>query len=188
MMDHLPHDERIAYQVREVIAHAPGAFDLILDIGCGPAEHAREFQNRFGSELWLIEGNKVNNAHKHETAKKSKWRESTDDFLYYHDLDQLRARLNGLGTKNYHLIDCEQTNEIPNDIQFDLICSWKSCGFHYPLDSYRDLIQRHRHGNTRIVMDLRRGKGQLKLDPGWRIVKELYSHKRKYVTCLLEME
>lgn len=187
-MDHLPHGERIAYQIEQVIEHAPGAFDRILDIGCGPAEHAREFQRRFGSELWLIEGNANNNKNKQPSATKSKWRESTDDFLYYHDLDHLRARLDNLGTKRYHLIDCEKTDEITADLKFDLVCSWKSCGYHYPLSSYQDLIRQHRHAGTRIVMDLRKGKGQIKLDPGWRIVKELYSHKRKYATCILELE
>lgn len=188
MTDHLPHDERIAYQIAQVIKHASGPFDRILDIGCGPAEHARAFQKLYQSELWLVEGNNANNVKKQHTAKKSKWRESTEDFLYYHDLAQLRARLDNLGTQKYHLIDCEQTDLITADIKFDLVCSWKSCGFHYPLDSYRDLIQRHRHPGTRIVMDLRRGKGQLKLSPGWRVVRELYHHKQKYVTCLLEME
>lgn len=188
MMDHLPHDERIAYQVREVVAHAPGAFDRILDIGCGPAEQARAFQQRFGSELWLIEGNKQRNTAKNDTALKSKWRPSAEDFLYYHDLDDLRSKLDGFGTRNYHLIDAEHTHDIPSDVRFDLICSWKSCGYHYPLNTYRELIRRHSHPGTRIVMDLRFGKGRLYLDPGWRVVRELYSHKRKYRTCILAME
>lgn len=188
MTDYLPHEQRIAHQIQQVIAHAPGSFNTILDIGCGPAEHAREFQQRFGSELWLVEGNNANNANKLKSAAKSKWRSSADDFLYYHDLEHLRARLDNLGTQRYHLIDCERTQDIPADVKFDLICSWKSCGYHYPLNTYRDLISRHSHPGTCIVMDLRKGKGQLKLDPGWRIVKELYSHKRKYVTCILEMQ
>lgn len=185
---YLPHNERIAYQIQQVLNHAPGEFGRILDIGCGPAEHAREFQKHFGSELWLIEGNNANNVNKQASAAKSKWRESTEDFLYYHDLEHLRARLDNLDTQNYHLIDCERTDMIPQDVKFDLICSWKSCGYHYPLNSYSDLIRRHRHPGTRIVMDLRRGKGQLKLDPDWRIVRELYNHKRKYTTCILALD
>jgi SAM-dependent methyltransferase len=187
MTDYLEHNERIQHQIQQVIQHAPGRFDRILDIGCGPAEHAREFQKRFGSELWLVEGHTANNHSKNDTATKSKWRDSADDFLYYHDLQTLRARLDNLGTQNYHLIDCERTHEIPADVRFDLVCSWKSCGYHYPLNTYRDLIQRHRHAGTRIVMDLRRGKGVTKIDPGWRIVHEIYNHKRKYVTAILEM-
>ena len=187
MTDYLEHDERIQYQIQQVIEHAPGAFDRILDIGCGPAEHAREFQKRFGSELWLIEGNRSRNAAKNETALKSKWRPSADDFLYYHDLEELRIKLTNFGTQRFHLIDCEHTEAIPADVKFDLICSWKSCGFHYPLNTYRALIERHGHPGTRIVMDLRRGKGQIKLDSGWRIMRDIYSHKRKYVTAILEM-
>lgn len=184
----LPHRERIQFQIEQVIQLAPGAFDRVLDIGCGPAEHAREFQKRFGSELWLIEGNASNNVNKQESARKSKWRESTADFLYYHDLAHLRQRLDNLGTQRYHLIDCERAHEIDAAVKFDLICSWKSCGYHYPLNSYSDLIRNHSHEGTRIVMDLRRGKGVLKLDAGWRIVQELYHHKRKYTTCVLALD
>ena len=40
-------------------------------------------------------------------------------------------------------------------IKFDLITSYFSCGFHYPVKEYKELIQRHSHENTRIILDLR---------------------------------
>ena len=30
-----------------------------------------------------------------------------------------------------------------------------SCGFHYPVNTYRDLILKHSHKNTKVIMDIR---------------------------------
>lgn len=182
----IAHRKRIIDQVDLVVANLPGPFNLIMDIGAGIAEQAREFQSRFGSEIYLIEGHRPNNVNKAAGAAKSKWQEKTENFLYYWDLDVLKTRLEALGTTKFHLVDCEKI-DIPADVKFDLICSWKSCGYHYSVDSYLDLIRRHSHSGTRIVMDIRNSKAGLRRGTGWQIVKELYSHGNKYKTCILEL-
>lgn len=179
------HIKRITDQVDLVQNHLPGPFNTVLDIGCGIAEQAREIQARFGSELWLVEGNRPNNANKSPTAAKSKWQDDANEFLYYWDLASLRTRLENLGTKNFHLVDCDAI-DIPDTVKFDLICSWKSCGYHYNINTYRDLILKHSHDNTKIVMDIRNSKRGKRLPDDWRIVKELYRHGSKYVTCVIE--
>lgn len=179
------HIKRIQDQVDLIQNNLPGPFGCVLDIGCGIAEQARELQQRFGSELWLVEGNRPNNSKKSPTASKSKWQDDANEFLYYWDLDSLRTRLENLGTKNFHLIDCDNIR-IDAHIKFDLICSWKSCGYHYNINTYRDLILRHSHANTKIVMDIRNSKRGKRLPDDWRVVKELYHHGSKYVTCVIE--
>jgi hypothetical protein len=126
----------------------------ILDIGCGLAWESRLFNEKYNSELWLLDGDTRDNESKSPTATTGKYHTSTDEFLFYHPLSELDAELKKLGTKNYHLIDCNNIN-ISEDIKFDLITSWVSCGFHYPVNTYRDLILKHSHVNTRVVMDLR---------------------------------
>ena len=182
------HIQRVKDQVALVSNRLSGNVSNILDIGAGVAEHGRAFQDRFGSTLWIVEGHAENNKNKKSTAVKSKFRQSSDDFLYYHDLATLDARIKNLGGKNYHLIDCENLQVIPEDMKFDLITSWKSCGFHYPVNSYADLIKKHIHANSLIVMDIRVIKGQLQLDHGWSIVEQLYKHKDKYVSCIIKFE
>jgi hypothetical protein len=73
---------------------------------------------------------------------------------FYHTFDFLNAKLQELGTKNYHLIDTNNIN-IDENIKFDLITSWLSCGHHYPVKTYIDLMKKHSHKDTRIILDLR---------------------------------
>lgn len=126
----------------------------ILDIGCGLAWESRMFNEKYNSELWLLDGDIKDNDSKSPTAMTGKYHVSADEFLFYHPLSELDIELKKLGTKNYHLIDCNNIH-IPEDVKFDLITSWVSCGYHYPVNTYRDLILKHSHLNTRVVMDLR---------------------------------
>lgn len=181
------HIARKQSMVASVCSILPGPFDRILDIGSGVAHESREFQRRHGSELWLIEGTRANNSRKLPSAGKSKYHLSADDFLYYWDIDVLRQTLDDLGTQRYHLIDCDDVS-IASEVKFDLVTSWKSCGYHYPLSTYQDLIRRHSHDRTQIVMDVRLYKGVLRLDPGWSVLREISRHGNKYATCILKLQ
>jgi hypothetical protein len=66
----------------------------------------------------------------------------------------LDAKLTELGTKNYHLVDANNIR-IPEDVKFDVITSWLSCGHHYPVNAYMELMRKHSHENTRILLDIR---------------------------------
>jgi len=126
----------------------------ILDIGCGLAWESRLFNEKYGSELWLLDGDTSSNQDKPTDANDVGWNETADHFLFYTPLSQLKTRLDVLGTNNYHLIDAANIN-IPDNIKFDIITSWVSCGFHYPATTYKNLILKHSHENTRIFLDLR---------------------------------
>jgi hypothetical protein len=126
----------------------------LLDIGCGFAHESRCFGEKYGTELWLLDGNQKNNVDKSNTASYGKWNTTTDDLYFYHTFDFLDAKLQELGTKNYHLIDTNNIN-IDENIKFDLITSWLSCGHHYPVKTYIDLMKKHSHKDTRIILDIR---------------------------------
>ncbi len=155
----------------------------ILDIGCGLAWESRLFNEKYNSELWLLDGDAKNNNLKLPKAATGKYHESADEFLYYHSLDLLDSELKKLGTKNYYLIDCNDI-KIPDDVKFDLITSWVSCGFHYPSSTYRDLILKHSHPDTKIIFDIRIKRKQANpiLEPGVEIVHRL-NERSKYVTA-----
>ena len=125
----------------------------LLDIGCGLAWESRMFSEKYGTELYLIDGDVDANKDK-TVAHDVGYHSSSHNFLFYNKLDTLDEKLSELGTKNYHLIDCNEIS-IPNDVKFDLITSWLSCGFHYPINTYRDLILKHSHENTIVVFDIR---------------------------------
>lgn len=155
----------------------------ILDIGCGLAWESRLFQQQHDSELWLLDGDYDDNEHGSRTQMQARYCSDVKDFAFYYRLDFLRAELDRLNTQNYHLIDCNNIC-IEDDTKFDLITSWVSCGFHYPASTYRDLIKKHSHDNTVVVMDLRipAKAAHPIIDPGMEIVSTL-QRRHKYATC-----
>ena len=121
-------------------------------------------------------------------ARDTEYHASADNFLFYNKLETLNEQLFLLGPKNYHLIDCNSIS-IAEDIKFDVITSWLSCGFHYPVNTYRDLILKHSHENTKVVMDLRiryRKVRQPVKEDGVEIVNVL-NYRNKYMTAEIKL-
>jgi len=157
----------------------------ILDIGCGLAWESRYFYHKYGSELWLLDGDTNNN---NITGTDRSYHATADSFLFYHPLTDLDTEFKKVNIQNYHLIDCNNIN-IPNDVKFDLITSWLSCGFHYPVNTYRELVLKHSHENTKVVMDLRiryRKVRQPVKEEGVEIVNVL-NYRNKYMTAEIKL-
>jgi SAM-dependent methyltransferase len=146
----------------------------ILDIGCGFAWESRMFQRKHNSKLWLLDGNPDDNA---KGQTEVGWNTSSKTFAFYHSFDILNKKLEELGTKNYELIDVNNM-VFPEDLKFDLITSFKSCGFHYPVTTYKNLILKHSHPETKIIFDLRTAKGNVVDTAGFEIVNILTKHKK----------
>jgi hypothetical protein len=160
----------------------------ILDIGCGLAWESRLFNEKYNSELWLLDGDTRDNESKSSKARAEKYHISADEFLFYHPLSEVDTELKKLGTKNYHLIDCNNI-DISEDVKFDLITSWVSCGFHYPVNTYRDLILKHSHADTRVVMDLRvmyKKTNMPEREDGVEILKVI-AQRKKFIMAELKL-
>lgn len=160
----------------------------ILDIGCGFAWESRFFQEKYNCELYLIDGDNSANISKSENASYGNWNNDSDNLLFYHSLSYLDLKLKELGTINYHLIDCNDIR-IPENIKFDLITSWLSCGHHYPVSVYRDLMLRHSHANTRIILDVRaKGSADNFIGvEGFEIVNVIVSKGKKRSTVEIKL-
>jgi SAM-dependent methyltransferase len=122
----------------------------ILDIGAGYAKVSELFQKNHGSELWLMDGDFETTKNRPRKAKYG----AVDDFKFYRTRQDLEQHYQSQGMQ-YTFVDAANP-VIPQDIKFDLICSWISCGFHYPFNTYSDLIRRHSDQDTVIIMDFRR--------------------------------
>ena len=156
----------------------------ILDIGCGLAWESRHFYHKYGSELWLLDGDVKDN----EGGTTGSYHATADDFLFYHPLTDLDTEFKKANIQNYHLVDCNNIN-IPSDVKFDLITSWLSCGFHYPVNTYRDLILKHSHENTKVIMDLRiryRKVRQPVKEEGVEIVNAI-NYRNKYMMAEIKL-
>lgn len=154
----------------------------ILDIGCGLAWESRLFNAKYNTEIWLLDGDVAANEHKDpDRANHGKWHSDPKSLLFYHSMDFLDQQLKQSGVDNYHLVDVNRIN-IPEDVKFDVITSWLSCGFHYPVSTYRDLILKHSHANTVIAMDLRITKQSINrmpvLEPGVELVSAVHTGKK----------
>jgi SAM-dependent methyltransferase len=136
-------------------AYLPQPPKRILDIGCGMAWESRKFNKKYGTELWLLDGDVTANENKNtKHSNHGKWHNDPSTMLFYHSLDYINEELKESQVTNYHLLDVNNIN-IPDDVKFDVITSWLSCGFHYPVSTYRDLILKHSYDTTVIAMDLR---------------------------------
>jgi SAM-dependent methyltransferase len=116
--------EDIFAQVDAYLGQGP---KRILDIGCGYANVSRKFQEKYGSELWLLDGDMATNP---ETSKRVNKFGPVDDFQFYTAVDDLKTQWDRQGMQ-YTFVDANNIN-IPEDVKFDFVCSWISCGFHYP--------------------------------------------------------
>jgi hypothetical protein len=77
---------------------------------------------------------------------------------------------------------------LSEDLKFDLITSYLSCGYHYPLSTYKELILKHSHKDTKLVFDIRNRKGALILEEGVEVVHEFYKHGGKYAMCQIKFK
>lgn len=130
----------------------------ILDIGCGIALESRLFYKNFGTELWLLDGEAGSNP---LATRHGGYEPTARNFEFYCSLNDIRKVLEDDNIKNFHLIDANNI-QIPKDLKFDLICSWASCGVHYPISTYEGLIRKHSNENTRLIFDIRHLNSQKK--------------------------
>ena len=61
----------------------------MLDIGCGFAWDSRWFNEKYGTELWLLDGDNSANSAKSATASYGNWNTSPDELKFYHSFDFL---------------------------------------------------------------------------------------------------
>jgi len=121
----------------------------ILDIGCGYAYISQQFQKKYGTELWLLEGdfNATN-----DRERKASWGD-VDTMKFYLPVKQLKKYWDDQNIL-YNFVDANNIH-INNNLTFDFVCSWLSCGYHYPVATYQSLIKKHTNSSSVIIMDIR---------------------------------
>lgn len=122
----------------------------ILDIGCGLAFESELFQKKYGSELYLLDGD----ADLNEGRTRDVNFGEVGTFCFYNFTTQLRESYDER-KMNYKFIDA--TNIVLSEsIVFDLVYSNLSCGFHYPFSTYKNLISKHTTESSIIIIDIRK--------------------------------
>lgn len=131
------------------IVHRLGlhTLDKIVDIGSGHAFIDLFFYRYFGCDIHLIDIERTTDRH-HGYRQEG---------AGYASLRSARALLVSNGVPPPSIRVTNPTNEVPQDSGCDLIFSFLSCGFHYPLETYESFIDRALKSGGVFVFDLRKG-------------------------------
>lgn len=120
----------------------------ILDIGCGLAYESELFQKKYQSRLYLLDGDFDESKESYRDRKFG----DVESFQFYTKISSLK---NSFDQRNldYVFVDSNDIN-LPDDTVFDLVYSNVSCGYHYPLSTYIDLLINHTNEKSLLIFDL----------------------------------
>jgi SAM-dependent methyltransferase len=121
----------------------------ILDIGAGYGYIPELFQKKYGTEIFFLEGDSEST---NDRQRKGKYGE-VNDFRFYLGVNELKEYWNGRDIK-YTFVDANNIS-LDSNIKFDLVTSFLSCGYHYPANTYKDLIINHTDNSSVVIMDIR---------------------------------
>lgn len=121
----------------------------ILDIGCGLAIETEMFQQKYKSEIYLLDDDFDNNT---ETQNRDVFFGPANTLKFYSNLEDLFDSYEKRNLK-YNFIYAKNP-VIDNNVTFDLIYSNRSYGFHYSVETYMELIKKHSNENTIVVIDM----------------------------------
>jgi len=120
--------------------YLPSPPKRILDIGCGYAHVSDMFQKKYGTELYLLDGDISGNTAQAIRAAKYG---AAEDFMFYVSTDDLKKEWDRKGMR-YTFLDANDI-DIADDVEFDLVYSWISCDFiilcPHTKSSYKNMSQ-----------------------------------------------
>jgi hypothetical protein len=141
------------YDIYSTFSHMlPKNIDRVLDIGSGMGGiNVPIFRHHGAPEIWLLDKDGVS------PRIKNGYHQSATTFSHYNSfrmaLDLLER--NGISGASVHTVDIAR-EPFPND-EFDLVYSFISWGFHYPVETYLDAVHSALMSGGLLVLDLRKG-------------------------------
>jgi SAM-dependent methyltransferase len=146
----------------------------VLEIGCGLAIESEILQRHYGCNLYLLDGDFDS-----KPATRDVSYGDVSNMAFYNKVDILKQSFE---SRKLHYVFVDANNvTIHDDTKFDLIFSFESCGFHYPAKTYRDLVLKHSHEDTKVVFDIR--KKTLKDQEQDFLIKSVLFDSKKYITA-----
>lgn len=141
-------------RIFEALYRHTDAVETMIDIGCGLAHGPEYYQKKCGAKLWLLDGDVSYT----EDRKREIGYSDVDTFKFYTPISELKESYDERGL-DYTFVDAYNI-DIPEDVKFDLFYSTKSCGFHYPANTYRDFVKKHSHENSIVIFDIKNDSKQ----------------------------
>jgi SAM-dependent methyltransferase len=131
----------------------------ILDIGCGLGLINIPLYNHYNTAVNLHLLDKTNSISSNQSV-----RGFNKEYVFYNSMDATRDILtsNGVLNENVHTYEVSKESiEQLYKIKYDLIISLLSCGWHYSIETYMDLIKNTLSPNGVLVLDIRHDTNQL---------------------------
>jgi SAM-dependent methyltransferase len=155
----------------------------ILDIGCGLAFESEMFQKKYNSNLYLLDGDFTDS----KNATRDRKFGSTETMAFYSKIEDLQKQFDERQLK-YVFINANDIN-IPSSLKFDLVYSNVSCGFHYPFDTYLDLLKDHTTENSIMVFDINSRYLTEQIQDSFEIVETKgFPNQKKLIKCKLKFK
>jgi SAM-dependent methyltransferase len=155
----------------------------ILDIGCGLAFESEMFQKKYKSNLYLLDGDFETTVN----AERDRKFGSANTMAFYSKILDLQTNFDKRKMK-YTFIDANNIN-IPKNLKFDLIYSNVSCGFHYPLSTYYNVLKTHSDEKSLMIFDIHTRYLQEQLNDLFEIIEtKNFSGQKKLVKCRLKIK
>jgi SAM-dependent methyltransferase len=134
--------------------YLPQSCSSILDIGCGiGAINVLLYQHYTQNQgdvinLYLLDKTKVDSNIHYGFNPVGE---------FYNSLQLTRRVLleNGIPAPNINLIDANENNSIPIRAKLDLVTSYFSWGFHYPVTTYLETVYDMLNSGGRLILDVR---------------------------------
>jgi SAM-dependent methyltransferase len=137
--------------------HLPANAANVLDIGCGLGLIDIAIHKHYSSEPVMHLLDKTQ-----DLAEGESIRGFNKEYTFYNSLDGSKETLisNDVAEDKIKTYEVGQHQAL-NEIKFDLIISLLSCGWHYSLETYVDLIKNQLTHNGILILDIRHNTGQL---------------------------
>jgi SAM-dependent methyltransferase len=139
--------------------YLPGVVNNSLDIGCGLGLIDIAFFNHYNGKINLHFLDKTNVIDENISV-----RGFNKEYIFYNSMDSTKDTLVSNGVKEDSIFTYEVNNdniEKLNQNKYDLIVSLLSCGWHYSLETYVDLIKNTLTPEGILILDIRHDTGQL---------------------------
>lgn len=168
--------------VFRVVDNSIHLIDKVLDIGCGIAGWLGFFNEEYPNnncKIYLLDKTQVDENLYYGYKEKT-------SFYNHMEIAKNNLITNEIKEENIFLQEATEDNKILFNEKFDLIVSFISCGFHYPIETYLDQIYDKLNENGIFICDIRKGTdGLIKLNQKFKHVQEI-KEKEKYfrVKCI----
>jgi SAM-dependent methyltransferase len=136
----------------------PKKCSSILDIGCGVAGIDVLISKHYKGKptFYLLDKTKI---------EKSVFYDFKPRGAFYNSLDIAKKMLiqNGISERCVHCIEATDSNQIDTHCKVDLVISLISWGFHYPIETYLDIVYDKLTEGGSLILDVRKGTNGIEL-------------------------